>query len=74
MTDKLHPWQEKFLVDIESGGIKPGEMMGVMMVGRNTGKSIFNSAYIKQLLESLTVKQPISEIQLDTGTVYGARY
>jgi hypothetical protein len=40
----MQPWQEKLLVDIESGGLKPGEMF-VMMSGRNIGKSVLNEHY-----------------------------
>ena len=37
----LYPYQEKLLIDIESGGCKPGEMM-VVMGGRQVGKSTFH--------------------------------
>lgn len=40
----IHPWQEKILVDIESGGLKPGEMY-VMTAGRGVGKSVFSSQF-----------------------------
>jgi len=35
---ELYPFQQKLLIDIESGGVKPGELM-VMMSGRQQGKS-----------------------------------
>lgn len=40
----LYPYQEKLLIDIESGGVKPGEMM-IMMSGRQSGKTVFKQHY-----------------------------
>ena len=40
----IPPWQEKILVDIESGGLKPGEMY-VMTAGRGVGKSVLSSYF-----------------------------
>ena len=40
---KLHPWQEKILVDIESGGFTASGL-SVIMSGRQTGKSMYYQA------------------------------
>jgi hypothetical protein len=37
----MQPWQEKLWADIETGGVKPGEMMTITAV-RGTGKSLMN--------------------------------
>jgi len=42
----MNSFQRKLLIDIESGGIKPGEMM-IISAGRGTGKSTFNAMYGK---------------------------
>ena len=70
--DKLHPWQEKILIDIESGGVKPGEMM-VMTAGRKVGKSRFSAQALERLMRDLN-SQPITDLILSEGKVYGARY
>ncbi len=72
METKLHPWQQKILVDIESGGIKPGEMM-VMMAGRNIGKSIWTAKAIDRLMKDLQ-NRPVEELVLNEQPVHGARY
>lgn len=69
----LHPWQSKLLVDIESGGFKPGEM-SIMMAGRQMGKSTFTQHIIQAWMDELAKPKPISDLILDTGTVYGNRY
>jgi hypothetical protein len=40
----LYPFQQKLLTDIESGGVKPGEMM-IITAGRQLGKSTFAQQY-----------------------------
>lgn len=67
----MHPWQEKILVDIESGGLKPGEMT-IMMSGRNIGKSVFSAMY-KRLMDDLN-NRPVEDLILSEGKVHGARY
>ncbi len=71
MTTKLHPWQEKILVDIESGGFRAGELT-VMMAGRQTGKSVFSAMY-KRIMEDLQ-NQPVAELVLSENKLAGARY
>lgn len=70
---KVQPWQEKILVDIESGGIKPGEMY-VMMAGRNVGKSTFSSAAFKRLWDDIYKERQIEDLVLSEAKVHGARY
>lgn len=41
---QLQPWQQKMIVDIESGGFKSNELM-VVMSGRQTGKSLISQYY-----------------------------
>lgn len=71
--DKLYPWQEKILVDIESGGFKPGEMV-VMMSGRRAGKSQFSSVAFKRLWDAIYETRPITDLVLSEQPVHGARY
>lgn len=68
----LYPFQQKLLIDIESGGVKPGEMM-IMMAGRQVGKSMFSAQAIERLLRDLN-SQPVVDIVIGEGTVYGSRY
>jgi hypothetical protein len=69
---ELYPWQQKILVDIESGGLKPGEMT-IMMASRRMGKSFFTQQAIDRLMRDLN-SQPVTELVLSEGTVYGSRY
>jgi hypothetical protein len=69
MTD-LYPWQENLLKKIS--GVKPGEMT-VMSAGRQTGKSHFTAQALKRLMDDLQA-QPITNLVLTEGKVYGARY
>lgn len=71
-TKKLYPWQEKLLVDIESYS-KSGQELVVTMSGRNVGKSIWTSKAIERLINDLN-SNPISEITLGEGKIYGSRY
>ena len=72
METELLPWQQKIFDKITSGGVKPGEMK-VMSSGRNIGKSYFTQKAIDRLMRDLN-SQPISDLVLSEGTVYGARY
>ena len=63
---------EKLLIDIESGGVKPGEMV-VMMASRRTGKSQV-AAFTRLWQDIFKVNQKVSDIKLGEGTVYGSRY
>lgn len=69
---ELYPFQKQLLIDIESGGIKPGEMM-IMMAGRQTGKSWFTAQAIDRLMRDIN-SQPVVDMVLNEGTVYGSRY
>ena len=71
--EQLHPWQEKILTDIESGGIKPGEMM-VMMSGRRAGKSQFSAQALKRLWDDIYKERPVEDLVCDVRPVHGARY
>lgn len=72
MTHKLYPWQERILMDIESGGVKPGEM-SIMMAGRKIGKSLFTAQAIQRLMDDLN-NRPVEDLMCSEGTVLGARY
>ena len=58
-------WQEKII-----NGFKPGEMT-IVTSGRQTGKSQMQ-AYMR--LWNDIHYQPISDLKLSEGTVYGSRY
>lgn len=68
----LHPWQEKIFNQITSGGFKPGELV-MMGAGRQTGKSHFTAQALKRLMDDLQ-SQPITDLVLSEGKVYGSRY
>jgi hypothetical protein len=68
----MHPWQQKMFDQIASGGFKPGELV-MMTAGRGIGKSIMNQQIIDRLMRDLN-SQPVSDLTLSEGTVYGARY
>jgi hypothetical protein len=53
-------------------GFKPGEL-SVISVGRQAGKSMFTQQAIERLTRDLN-SQPISDLILSEGRVYGARY
>jgi hypothetical protein len=68
----LAPWQQKIFDKICSGGFKPGEMT-IRSAGRNVGKSALTQQAIDRLMRDLN-NQPISDLVLSQGTVYGSRY
>lgn len=72
MDHKIHPWQEKLLVDIKSGGLKPGEMT-IMMAGRGAGKSQV-AAFTRLWQDIFESSSKVSELILSEGTIYGSRY
>lgn len=45
----------------------------VQITGRNTGKSYWSNQAVQRLMKDL-MEQPISDIKLSEGTVYGNRY
>ena len=70
-------FKEYCTMDIETmtmnGGFKAGEV-GVMMASRGTGKSFLNSTYYKHLFDTLFKPEPISDIKMSQGKVYGLPY
>lgn len=63
----MHPWQASLIA-----GFKKGEMT-IMTSGRQTGKSMFTAQAIERLMKDLN-SQPVSDLVLGEGKVYGARY
>ena len=66
----LQSWQLDMLDKLR--GVKPGEMM-IYSAGRQTGKSYFTQYTIDRLMRDLN-SQPITDLVLSEGTVYGSRY
>ena len=66
----LQSWQLDMLDKLR--GFKPGEMM-IYSAGRQTGKSYFTQYTIDRLMRDLN-SQPITDLVLSEGTVYGSRY
>lgn len=64
------PWQMDILKKLE--GVEPGEIM-IMSAGRRIGKSMMTQQAIDRLMRDLR-SQPISDLVLSEGIVYGARY
>lgn len=72
----LKDYQKYCIMDIESmtmqsGGFKYGEMM-TMTAGRNTGKSMMSQ--YAAMFNDIFKPQPLTDLKLDEGRVYGARY
>lgn len=67
----METWQEKLLIDIKSGGMKPGEMT-IMMSGRQQGKSV--AAAYQRLYNDIFNHGPLTDIKLSWGKVYGEDY
>ena len=68
----MYPFQKDLLEKISSGGFKPGEL-SIMTAGRGVGKSMFTQQAIDRLMRDLN-SNPITDLVLSEGTVYGARY
>jgi hypothetical protein len=66
----IQPWQIDMLEKLD--GVKPGEMV-IMSAGRRLGKSMMTQQAIDRLMRDLN-SQPISDLLLSEGRVYGARY
>jgi hypothetical protein len=64
----LLPWQEKLM-----HGLMQGRELKLTMSGRNMGKSHFTQQAIDRLLRDIN-SQPVSEMVLQEGRVYGSRY
>lgn len=67
----LQPWQKQLLGTLQSG-IKPGKPV-VYSNGRGAGKSILTQQAIDRLMRDLN-SQPVEDLVLSEGRVYGARY
>ena len=70
--EAMLPWQQNIFDQITASGFKPGQLM-VISAGRQTGKSMFTQQAIERLMRDLN-SQPVSDLTLSEGTVYGARY
>ena len=66
----MYPWQMNMLKQFE--GFKPKEMV-IYSAGRNIGKSVFSAQALKRVMDDI-LSQPITDIVLSEGRVYGARY
>jgi hypothetical protein len=65
----MHPWQ----LDLLDKMTKYKGKGLIQVTGRNTGKSAFSAQSIERLMRDLN-SQPISDLVISEGTVYGARY
>jgi len=66
---KLEPWQLNMLDKM----IRYKGRGFVQITGRQTGKSFMSSSAFQRLWNDL-YSSPVSDLKLDEGTVYGARY
>jgi hypothetical protein len=65
----LQPWQEDVLIKM-----KQYKGKGVLQItGRQTGKSQWSAQAIDRLMADLLL-QPVTDLMLSEGRVYGARY
>jgi hypothetical protein len=69
---KLHSWQEKLLIDLETDGLKPGEMM-ITTAGRGMGKSYLNQLYGAIYNKNLGKYTIEAEAQVDGEQWYTVR-
>lgn len=67
----MNKWQTD-LMDKINGGVKAGEKM-IISAGRQSGKSYWTNQAIDRLMRDLN-SQPVSDLILSEGKVYGARY
>jgi hypothetical protein len=68
----MYPFQKDLLDKITSIGFKRGEL-SVITAGRRAGKSTMTQQTIERLFRELN-SQPVSDLILSEGRVYGARY
>jgi len=66
---KIYPWQ----IDLLDKMTKYKGRGFVQITGRQTGKSAFSAQALKRLFDDL-YSQPVTDIRLSEGKVYGARY
>ncbi len=53
--------------------MKAGTELKICMSGRQVGKSVWTNQAIKRLMDDLN-GNPITEVKLGEGTIYGSRY
>ena len=63
-------WQMELLKNL--GGTKPGELR-MIFSGRQMGKSTFNNQALQRLMDDMN-GNPVTDLKLSEGTVYGSRY
>lgn len=66
----MKPWQLDMIEKLK--GFKPGEMV-IYTAGRNVGKSAFSAQALKRMMDDM-LAQPVTDIVLSEGRVYGSRY
>jgi hypothetical protein len=66
----IHPWQTELLKKLS--GVKPGELR-MISHGRQLGKSMFGAQALQRLIDDLN-GNPVTDLKLSEGTVYGSRY
>jgi hypothetical protein len=66
----MYEYQKKLWDQL--GGVKPGEMY-IITSGRQVGKSMFTAQAIDRLMRDIN-SQPVEDLVLCEGQVYGARY
>ena len=66
----IQPWLMKLLKKLD--GIKPGELR-MISHGRQMGKSTFNNQALQRLIDDLN-GNPVTNLHLSEGTVYGSLY
>ena len=65
---ELEPWQQRALDQYKYKG------RGIVQItGRNAGKSYFSAQALKRLMDDL-MSNPVTDIELNEGRVYGSRY
>jgi hypothetical protein len=69
----MYSYQKHIFEQITHGGIKPGEVI-LMTAGTGKGKTMLKvQQAIDRLMRDIN-SQPVSDLTLSEGTVYGARY
>ena len=68
----MQPWQIDMLDKLCSTGVKPGELMTIAS-GRNVGKSSLSAQALARLMYDLN-NNPITDLTMSEGTVYGSQY
>lgn len=62
----VQPWQQKFFDTMTKSNV-------AIITGRRTGKSSLSAQALKRLMDDIN-SRPITDMLLDEGRVYGARY